>query len=297
MKDLTLIATLPNINDQQKIKEIMSNPNISSARFNTGVNQLMSAYETVQIISEISKFYNKDIWLDIKGRQLRITKWADPAYDAIELNHNVSIIYPAKIYFRNGSACNIIRTRGNKVLVEEPPKQAVGRGQSVNIIAKDLEIEGYLTNQDIEYLEAARQFGLNKVMASYVEKKEDLLSILAINSNATIISKVESLKGFKFIVENDVKNLMAARDDLFIETGQSIEILKILKTIIQKDKNAICASRIFSSLEHSSDISLADYSDLALMELLGYKNFMLCDNVSNYQFVKATKAWERYMNE
>lgn len=297
MKKLNLIATLPNIHDKKKIGEIMSNSNISSARFNTGVDTLMSPYETVQTLNEISKLYGKDIWLDIKGRQLRIIKWADPAYEAIELNHNISIIYPAKIYFRNGSSCNIIRTRGNKILVEEPPKQAVGRGQSVNIIAKDIEIDGYLTEQDIMYLEAARQLGINNIMASYVERNEDLLSILAINPKSTIVSKIESLKGLKFIAENNVKNLMAARDDLFIETGQSIEILKLLKTIIQRDENTICASRIFSSLEHSPDISLADYSDLALMESLGYKKFMLCDNVSNYQFVKAIKAWERYKNE
>lgn len=297
MKNLTLIATLPNINDRKKVNDIMSNPNITSARFNTGVNTLMSTYDTVQTLNDISKYYGKDIWLDIKGRQLRITKWADPAYDAIELNHNISIIYPAKIYFRNSSVCNIIRTRGNKILVDEPPRQAVGCGQSVNIIAKDLEIEGYLTSQDIEYLEVARKFGLNKVMASYIEKEEDLLSILSLNSNATIVSKIESLKGLKFIAENNIKNLMAAREDLFIEIGQSIEILKLLKTIIQRDEKAICASRIFSSLEHSPEISLADYSDIALMESIGYKSFMLCDNISNYQFVKAIKAWEKYKNE
>ena len=43
-------------------------------------------------LKSLSEQYSKDIWLDLKGRQLRIAKWADPLYEAIELNHNIDNI-------------------------------------------------------------------------------------------------------------------------------------------------------------------------------------------------------------
>lgn len=296
MKDkCSLIATLPNLNHKDKIHKILSNYNVIEARYNTGASSLMTTEETLSILKSLSEQYSKDIWLDLKGRQLRITKWADPLYEAIELNHNIDIAYPAKVLFRNGGVSNIVRTRGNKIIVDPPPRQALGAGQSINILAKDLEIEGYLTPKDIEFLNLCNQFEFNKIMASFVECEEDFEDIKQHLPNAEIIAKIESLKGMKLIIEKDLNyNLMAARDDLYIQTEGSIDILKYLKLIIEKNKDAICASRIFSSLERQNKVDLADYSDLELMYQMGYRNFMLCDNICNYHFDDAIEAWKGF---
>ena len=126
------------------------------------------------------------------------------------------------------------------------------------------------------------KYGFNDYMASFVEGYGDLNEIISLNNKANIVSKIESLKGIKFILENDIYfNLMAARDDLFINGGCSYEVINYLKNIISKDKNAICASKIFSSLCKSGLFSMSDFTDLEFMYMLGYRNFMLQDDVKD----------------
>ena len=133
-------------------------------------------------------------------------------------------------------------------------------------------------------------------MASFVESFDDLAKILWILPTAHIVSKIESLKGIAFIEQYDVPNLMAARDDLYLQSGQDYSMLNHLRTIISKDSGAICASKIFLSLEKRETADLADYADLELMYNMGYRKFMLCDNISNYCFEKAMRAWKCFIN-
>ena len=297
LKCCELIATLPNLANEEKVRRVLSCPQISEARYNTGSASLMPPSETVALLKALSFEYSKKIWLDIKGRQLRITRWADPQYEAIELNHNVNVVYPAKIYFRNGEYSNIIKVKEKRILVDPLPREALGAGQSVNILAKDLEIEGYLTEFDKKHLQAAERQGVYSVMASFVERHEDLSEILSFMPKAEIVSKIESLKGIEFISSHKIGNLMAARDDLYIQAGQNKSMLKHLATIINSDNNAICASRIFSSLERQSTVDFSDISDLTLMQNMGYKRFMLCDNICNHHFDKAIAAWRDFVGE
>ena len=292
-----LIATLPNLANEEKVRSVLACPQISEARYNIGSASLMTPDETVALLKALSSEYSKIIWLDVKGRQLRVTRWADPQYEAIELNHKINVVYPAKIYFRNGEYSNIMKAKDSRILVDPLPREALGAGQSVNILAKDLEIEGYLTELDKKYLQAAEQQGLNSVMASFVERHDDLSEILSFIPKAEIVSKIESLKGIEFISSHKIGNLMAARDDLYIQTGQNKNMLEHLATIIQNDSNAICASRVFSSLERQSTVDFADYSDLTLMKNMGYKRFMLCDNICNYHFDQAIAAWRDFIGE
>lgn len=78
INDINLIATLPRLDDKYSIDEIMRCNEISSVRFNSGVDNLMTASEIVSKLKELSEFYHKKIWIDLKGRQLRINAWADP---------------------------------------------------------------------------------------------------------------------------------------------------------------------------------------------------------------------------
>lgn len=297
-KDCTLIATLPSFNNMENIHRILKNPYISEARFNTGVQTPYTVEETLEILKGLFSKYNKKLWIDIKGRQLRVTKWANPLYECIELNHKIQVLYPAQVYLRNGDKVNLTHIKeGNKIFVDPLPKFAVGAGQSVNIIAKDIEIEGYLTEKDKQYLETCNKLNINNIMASFVEKFEDLSEILKILPNAQIVSKIESLKGINFISQcNVMPNLMAARDDLYLQTGEGYDMLKYLKMIISKDSEAICASKIFLSLEKRETPDFADFADLELMYNMGYRKFMLCDNICNYCFERAIKGWEEFIN-
>lgn len=295
--DCKLIATIPSMNNMEKVKRVFENPYISELRFNTGVQTATSIEETLEILKELSIQYQKKLWIDIKGRQLRVTKWADPLYSCVELNHKIQLLYPAQIHFRNGDRVNIKHVKeGNKIFVDPLPRQALGAGQSVNILAKGIEIDGYLTQQDKQYLIACEKKNMNHIMASFVECFEDLAQILQFLPKAQIVAKIESLEGMRFIQNYKLQGLMAARDDLYMQSGQSYEILKHLKTIISIDKEAICASKIFLSLEKRETIDLADFADLELMYQLGYRRFMLCDNICNYCLEEAMKGWEEFIN-
>lgn len=293
-KECSLIATV-RLNDD--LSKILANKYVSAVRFNTGVETYETVNETLNILKKATEFFKKELWIDIKGRQLRVVKWADPMYSCIELNHKVDILYPAQVYFRNSDKVNITHVKnGNKIFIDPLPRQALGAGQSVNIIAKDITIDGYLTDKDKEFLRLCKEQGINNIMASFVEEYSDLIQIKKYLPSANIISKIESLKGIEFILKNRVSGLMAARDDLYLESRQGYKMLKYLRMIISKDKNAICASKIFTSLEKRDRVDFSDFADLELMYNLGYRRFMLCDNVSNYAFEKAIDAWEEFIN-
>lgn len=296
-KVCTLIATIPSLNNMEKVERVFANTNISEVRFNTGAQTPYSISETLDILKKLSIKYKKRLWIDLKGRQLRVIKWADPLFSCIELNHNIQLLYPAQIYFRNSDRVNITHVKdGNKIFVDPLPKYPLGAGQSVNIIAKEINIDGYLTKTDKQYLLVCRKKKLNNIMASFVENFNDLSQILRFLPTAKIICKVESSKGLEFISQYNISGLMAARDDLFIQTGQNYSLLDHLKLIISRDPEAICASRIFLSLEKKDTVDFADFADLELMYNMGYRKFMLCDNVCNYCFENAILAWENFIN-
>ena len=148
---------------------------------------------------------------------------------------------------------------------------------------------------DKQLLIESSKEGLNDYMASFVESEDDLKEILSFNKQANIISKIESVNGLDFINNIDYSlSLMAARDDLYIETKMNKSMLKALRDIISKDRNAICASKIFSSLEKSDIPSLSDYEDIELMLLYGYRNFMIQDDVKGPTLKRIIECFKEY---
>ncbi|MBQ9279523.1 MAG: hypothetical protein IJ215_00520 [Clostridia bacterium] len=304
-RDCRLIATLPSLSNLKKVQEVFESDCVDEVRFNTGVHVPFAAEEALDILQRLSLKYDKKLWIDVKGRQLRISKWADPLYSCIELNHHVEVLYPAEVCFRNGDRVRIAHIKdGNKLFVEPLPKEALGAGQSVNIIGRDVEIDGYLTEKDKEYLTACAKLGMPWIMASFVEEFLDFMEILTLQPNAQIMAKIESLKGMELVTRHpsvlmekfNIFSLMAARDDLYIQTGENCSMLKHLKAIVDVDSGAVCASRIFPSLERRQTPEFADYADLELMYSMGYRRFMLCDNICNYHFEKAIKAWKEFQH-
>ena len=296
-KECKLISTLPNLNDKRSLEEMLSFDEISEYRFNSGVNQLMSIGEIMERLKRIEEQTKKKVWIDIKGRQLRVETWANPSYEAIELNHEIEIEYPARVIFRDGTTSEIIRCRGNKILLSNSPYHALGKGQSINIDAKSLEIKGYLTEQDKELISMSKEYDLNNYMASFVEEMNDLIEIIKRNKKANIVAKIESIKGLKFILENTLTlNTMSARDDLYTSLNHSYQTIRYLKEIIKKDPNAICASRIFESLQKQQHISLSDFEDLELMYQFGYRTFMLQDDIKGETLKRTIKGWSEFID-
>lgn len=304
-----LIATLPPVHQEEVLKFIISNPYFGAVRYNTGVDSPYSPKETLQKILTLTERCKKPLYVDLKGRQLRITEWATFPYGPIVLNHKIRVELPAKVYFRGDDVCDIKEViDGNKLYVEPFPKFPVGRGQSINIISNKLEVEGYLIENDLAYAEAACELGINKFMLSFVENLDDTLELEdflayevdlgAIKEDVEIVLKIESQKGLDFVksvAPKILKNyrLMAARDDLMIQIG-ALNMPTALKMLVSKDPTAICASRLLMGLETGGEVSMADVSDLQLMEMMGYKHFMLSDGISRKHAKEAVKFWEEY---
>ncbi len=266
-------------------------------RYNTGASSPYTAKETLEKLQAVAEKYKKPLYVDIKGRQLRIIEWATFPFGPIVLNHTIELGLPAKIYFRGDDACDIKEViDGRKIYVEPFPKFPVGKGQSVNILAKDLKIKEDLTDYDREYLKASRELGIDKFLLSFVESKEYIASLeKELGSKCFIVLKIESAEGVEF-VRNAGKSLgeyllMAARDDLMIQIG-AFKMLEALE-LIAKSTNAVCASRLLMGLEQGA-VSMADISDIRLMENLGYGNFMLSDGISRNHYKKALAFWAKY---
>jgi pyruvate kinase len=115
-----------------------------------------------------------------------------------------------------------------------------------------------------------------------------------------IVWKIESADGVDFVRGFSKKHfstgsphrLMAARDDLMIHIGV-LNMVDVLKMLVAKDPNAICASRLLMGLERG-EVSMADVSDIEYMRSLGYKCFMLSDGISREQGMEALEFWRKY---
>lgn len=261
----------------------ISHPLITGTRFNVGARSPYSPLKTLELI--LAAVGPKEFWLDLKGRQLRITKWAVPTYGDIEINHEIELDYPAEVIFRDGQVSSIKKVIGKKLYVEPDPPVAIGAGQAINIWSSNLIIKGYFTEEDLLYIEAAKTLGIHNYMLSFVEEESDIIEMIKLDPQCKIVAKIESPKGLQFVRDifpqfKDRVNLMAARDDLFINIGSNkFAILKALQNLIAADPETILASRLLTSLQSNSVVSLSDLSDLHLMSSWGYHNYMFSDGL------------------
>lgn len=295
-----LIATLPP--QAAHGREIAEHPMVDQVRLNTGVDTGRSPEEMLD--SAMFKCGETPLILDLKARQLRITKWVDPAWENVTLNHRIKVDTPCKILFRDEVATIVDVVDGNKLVLDEAPQFALGAGQSINIDDPSLIIEGFLTERDKEFVEAAKKRGLHRYLLSFVESEEDIEELLKLDPEAEIICKIESLKGLEFVRDvypkyADRVRLMSARDDLYTNIGRNkVDMLEAERLIISRDPEAIVASRILTSAEKSRDqeVSLSDLKDLEWLYDAGYKNFMLSDTLclNRKAFLKAVSTFEEF---
>lgn len=273
---ISVIVTIPPY--ASFIDEVAAHPIVSGLRLNT----VMPLRETHhEVLGRLSKF-KQPLWVDLKGRQLRVAEPAMPPFTEIKLSHAIKVHTPVDAYFSDGNErVRVAAVDGKRLIMEDGPRRMVGPGESVNIVHPSLEIKGTLTETDREYLAAMKELGLTKVMLSYVESAVDVEEVKSLLPNAEVISKIETERGLEFARREKAKygHLMAARGDLYVEVLEPHKIIPALKTIIQADPKAIVASRILDSLAWTPVPVSADISDVAFLMEIGYRTFMLGDQV------------------
>jgi len=118
-------------------------------------------------------------------------------------------------------------------------------------------------------------------MLSFVERPSDVEEVRELLPDANVVLKIESRAGVELVRRSGstLGRLMAARGDLYVEVVQPHRIVGALREIVGADPGAIAASRLFGSLSRDAVPDCADISDAAFLMQLGYRTFMLGDDV------------------
>lgn len=260
------------------LEEVASHPIVTGLRLNT-VMPIKGTHR--EVLEKLAKL-GPPLWVDLKGRQLRVVGAAMPPFTEVFVSHEVRVRTPADAFFSDGREyARIVAVDGKRLILEDGPRRFIGPGESVNVVDPSLEIVGTLTESDRAYLAAMKELGLTKVMLSFVEKPEDVREVEELLPGAEVVLKIESLKGLALAREKKATlgQLMAARGDLYVEVREPHRILGAVREIVRHDPDAIVASRIFPSLARDPVPDCPDLSDVAFLLQLGYRTLMLGDEV------------------
>jgi hypothetical protein len=260
------------------LNEVARHPLVSGFRLNTVMPLRGEPTEALQRL----RSFGQPLWVDLKGRQLRVVGAAIPPYTEIRLSHPIRVRTPVDAFFSDGTECvRVAAVDGDRLILEDGPRRLVGPGESVNIVHPSLEIDGTLTGTDRAYLAAMASLGLRHVMISYVESPADVDEVRQLLPDAEVLLKIETRKGLDFTRAHGASKgrLVAARGDLYVEVVQPHRIVSALRDIITADPEAVAASRILESLAHHPVPASADIGDAAFLLGLGYRTFMLGDAV------------------
>ena len=263
------------------IEKVLKHKSVSGIRLNTVMPIKGALEDTLSGLNNLAKIHEKELWIDLKCRQLRIKTFGVPPFTEVELSHNLEVYTPCKAYFsdRNESA-TVLAVEGNKLIMQEGPRRVVGPGESVTIPHSTLRIQGYLTDSDKRYIETCALLGIHNYMLSFVEQEADIEELKRYDTQAQSIAKIESQRGLDYISHAPTPpRLMAARGDLYMELNWPHTILEATERIIRKDKDAIAASRILSSLASRPEPTCEDLGDLDNLLRMGYRTVMFGDEM------------------
>ena len=258
------------------LDEVARHPLVCGFRLNTVMPLRDGPAEALERL----RAFGQPLWVDLKGRQLRVVGAAIPPYTEIRLSHPIRVETPVDAFFSDGNEhARVAAVDGDRLILADGPRRLIGPGESVNIVHPSLKIDGTLTETDRAYLAAMREAGLKRVMISYVESPADVEEVRGLLPGAEVMLKIESRRGLEYTRKYGSSHgrLVAARGDLYVEVLRPHRVIGALRDIVAADPEAVVASRIFDSLGHIPVPVSADIGDVAFLLSLGYRTFMLGD--------------------
>ncbi len=240
----------------------------------------------------------------------------------------VPLPVPVLFKAENDSALLIELADGGKRLIFAPhqPRMLVGPGESIHIRDHRLQAFGpQFTDLEKLKIENVRAAYLRKWFLSFVQSQRDVDEFRElVGRDAEVWLKIEDQPGLKYVATEFRKvpelTLVAARGDLYIEVERPHDMSAALKLIIEHDSEACVASRIMLSTCRPGPLDLdealnaaisgdvakckaarariahaegmvpdcADFLELAWLYDIGYRRFMLCDNLCLKESMLAT---------
>ena len=260
-------------------REVADHPFVTGFRLNT---VMPLAGETRREALERLSSLGKPLWVDLKGRQLRVVEAAVPPFTAVRVSHRLRVPTPCDVFFDDGrEAARLLAVDGDRLILEDGPRRVVGPGESVNVVHPALEVEGYLTEGDRAWLAAMGELGLTRTMLSFVEREDDVEEARASLPGLEPMLKIESRRGLAFAGRHGARlgRLVAARGDLYVEVREPHRIVGALRDVIAADPDAVVASRLFPTLARTPVPVASEVCDAAFLLALGYRTFLLGDEV------------------
>lgn len=260
-------------------EEVAAHPLVAGLRLNTVMP--LAGESPREALSRLSRL-GRPLWVDLKGRQLRVVEAAVPPFTAVRVSHRLRVPTPCDVFFGDGrEAARLLAVDGDRLVLEAGPRRVVGPGESVNVVHPGLVVEGTLTGSDRAYLAAMRELGMTRAMLSFVEREEDVAELRAELPDVEPMLKVESRRGLAFAGRNGARlgRLVAARGDLWVEVREPHRIVGALRDVIAADPEAVAASRLFPTLSKTPVPEAAEVCDAAFLLALGYRTFLLGDEV------------------
>ncbi len=299
-----LIATLPLY--PRFRTDVAHHPGVDGLRFNT----VTPCDDRIPVIVEqlLQVAHPKPLWLDLKTRQLRLTRFAYLPESYVTLSHKITVQLPCTIHFRDCTSQIEQIVDGDKLLLTRP-ERVVGEGEPVNILDDSLQVEGFLTDRDREYIQAFAGLDQHRYMLSFVHSPQDCECLWALDPQAEIIAKIEDRRGLRFVAEEYAymprkPRLMLAADDLYIHLGEDkTGIFQALQQIIAADPQAIAASRLLTSLydahaDRLQEVAIGDLAYLWMLRRLGYGTLMLSDEICRLRavFAQVMTVYQQYVD-
>lgn len=281
-KRLELLATLwP---DMPHYEHFAKSDKVDAIRLNTA----MADPKTIKsdLTRAIDASHGTKLYLDVKGRQLRITD-VDARTDHLEctINHPIEVATPTPVLFKAGADGALLeRVEGNRLIFAGGPKYRLRPGESLQIRHSSLRTKGPLfTSEQIAYLDAAMELGMGSFMLSYTGSMAEVETLRRVVGDAEIVAKIEDNRGLAF-AKNEYRrqpnlNLLCARGDLYVEVDRPHDILQASKDLLKADPDAIVGSRILLSVTDNAVPECSDISELAWLMDAGYHRFMFCDGL------------------
>jgi pyruvate kinase len=271
------IVTLPPYADF--VEEVARHPLVTGFRLNTVMP--LAGESRREALERLSRL-GPPVWVDLKGRQLRVVEAATPPFTAVRVSHRLRVPTPCDVFFGDGrEAARLLAVEGDRLILEDGPRRVLGPGESVNVVHPALEVEGYLTDGDRAWLAAMGELGLTRAMLSFVERAEDVEEARTELPGIEPMLKVESRRGLAFAGRHGGRlgRLVAARGDLYVEVRQPHRIVGALRDVIAADPEAVVASRLFPTLARTPVPVASEICDAAFLLALGYRTFLLGDEV------------------
>ena len=259
---------------------------VDGIRLNGPINFSLDRIETD--VTNATSLRGAELYFDVKGKQLRVLE-VHPYKNHLELKvtHRISVEeLPATVLFKDGrDYATLSKVDGDMLIFEGGPRYEVLPCEPIYVRPPKFSIlDNPISDYESKRIEIAKKYGIRKFMLSYVEDETDVTSLREqVGDESEIVAKIESLKGLEYVLsrfkKTDNLSLMLARGDLYVELNMPHEIITATRKVIEKDPEAMVGSRILHSLRNADVPECADFSELAWLYQIGYKRFLLCDEL------------------